>query len=82
MHRWQLQEAKARFSELVRRAQTEGPQEVTLHGEPKVVVIAKADYDRLRVPKPSFTAFLGASPLVGLDLEIERDKTPPRDVPL
>lgn len=82
MHRWQLQEAKARFSELVRRAQTEGPQEVTLHGEPKVVVIAKADYDRLRAPKPSFTAFLGASPLAGLDLAIERDTSPPRDVPL
>ena len=82
MHRWQLQEAKARFSELVRRAQTEGPQEVTLHGEPKVVVIAKADYDRLRAPKPTFTAFLGASPLAGLDLAIERDTSPPRDVPL
>ena len=82
MHRWQLQDAKARFSELVRRAQADGPQEVTLHGEPKVVVIAKADYDRLRAPKPSFTAFLGASPLAGFDLEIERNTSPPRDTSL
>jgi prevent-host-death family protein len=37
---WQLQEAKARFSELVRRAQTEGPQTVTVHGEAAVVVTA------------------------------------------
>lgn len=80
MHRWRLQEAKARFSELVRRAQADGPQEVTLHGESKVVVLAKADYDRLRGPNPSFTAFLGASPLVGLDLAIERDASPPDDV--
>ena len=37
---WPLQEAKAKFSELVRRAQTEGPQTVTVHGEPSVLVTA------------------------------------------
>ncbi len=37
---WPLQEAKAKFSEVVRRAQTEGPQTVTVHGEPAVVITA------------------------------------------
>ena len=82
MRRWQLQDAKARFSELVRLAQREGPQEVTLHGEPKVVVVSKAEFERLCRPKPSLTAFLRDSPLAGLDLEIERDKSPPREVEL
>lgn len=41
---WALQDAKARFSELVRRAQTEGPQTVTVHGKP-AVTITKAEME-------------------------------------
>ncbi len=80
MRQWQLQEAKARFSELIRLAQGEGPQEITLHGEPAAVVVSKATFERLKRRKPSLTAFLRASPLAGLDLDVERDKSPPRDV--
>ena len=82
MRQWQLQEAKARLSELVRRALREGPQEVTLHGEPKVVVVAKAEFDRLRAPKPSLAAFLRESPLAGTGFDIERDPSPPRNLAL
>ena len=82
MRQWQLQEAKARFSELVRRALREGPQEVTLRGEPTVVVVSKAEFERLRKPRPSLSAFLRESSLAGLDLEIARDKSPARDVAL
>ncbi len=82
MRRWQLQEAKARFSELVKLAEREGPQEITLHGEPKAVVVSKVEFERLMRPKPPLTAFLRSSPLSGLELEIERDKSPPRDVAL
>lgn len=82
MRQWQLQEAKARFSELVKLAEREGPQEITLRGEPKAVVVSKVEFERLKRPKPSLTAFLRGSPLAGLDLEIERDKSPPRDVAL
>ena len=82
MRRWQLQEAKARLSELVRRVEREGPQEITLRGEPKAVVVSKAEFERLQRPKPSLTAFLRSSPLAGLDLEIARDGSPPRDVEL
>jgi len=45
--RWQLQEAKARFSEVVRRAKQEGPQHVTVHGRDEVVVISADDFRRL-----------------------------------
>jgi prevent-host-death family protein len=44
---WQLQEAKARFSEVVRRAKQEGPQHVTVHGREEVVVIGSDDFRRL-----------------------------------
>jgi prevent-host-death family protein len=41
---WKLQDAKARFSEVVRRAQSDGPQRVTVHGKDAVVVLSAADY--------------------------------------
>ena len=44
---WPLQDAKARFSELVRKARNEGPQHVTLHGRDEVVVIAAEEFNRL-----------------------------------
>ncbi|MBV9834631.1 MAG: type II toxin-antitoxin system Phd/YefM family antitoxin [Alphaproteobacteria bacterium] len=44
---WQLQHAKNRFSELVEAALRKGPQEVTRHGKPAVVVVSKEEYDRL-----------------------------------
>jgi prevent-host-death family protein len=52
---WALQDAKAKFSEVVRRAQTEGPQRVTVRGEPSVVVIAEAEFDRIKTRAESKT---------------------------
>ena len=82
MRRWQLQEAKARLSKLVKAAVARGPQEITVRGESAAVVISKADYDRLSKPKPSFMEFLRMSPLFGAKLEIDRDRSPVRDVTL
>ena len=82
MRSWQLQEAKARLSEVVKRSQREGPQEISVRGEAAVVVLSKAEYDRLRRRKPSLIEFLRRSPLVGLELQFERDRSPSRDVPL
>lgn len=48
---WQLQEAKARFSELVNKALTEGPQRVTRRGESAVVVVSEEDFQSFE-PKP------------------------------
>jgi prevent-host-death family protein len=82
LRRWQLQEAKARLSEVVKASQREGPQEISVRGEPAVVVISREGYDRLRRRKPSFLEFLRRSPLRGIDLKVERDRTPPRDIRL
>ncbi|MGH7025172.1 MAG: type II toxin-antitoxin system Phd/YefM family antitoxin [Caulobacteraceae bacterium] len=50
---WQLQEAKARLSELVRRAADEGPQHVSVRGEPAAVVLSEQDYRRLTSKRPT-----------------------------
>ena len=52
---WVLQDAKARFSELVRRVRSEGPQHVTVHGRDEVVVIAAEEFRRLRGDKTGAT---------------------------
>ena len=73
---WKLQDAKARFSEVVRRARTEGPQRVTIRGQDAVVVIAADELDRL-LPQTSdvlpFVAFMESLNVDGLDLTRERD---------
>jgi prevent-host-death family protein len=79
---WQLQEAKNRFSEVVNRALTEGPQTVTRHGEEVVVVLSKAEYNRLKKTQPSLLEFFRSSPLVGVNLDLERDSSMPRDIDL
>ncbi len=69
--RWQLQEAKQRFSELVRRAVVEGPQVVTKHGEETAVVVSIEEYRRLARDRPDFREFLLSAPDLDL-LEIDR----------
>ncbi len=77
---WQLQKAKARLSEVVKKAAKEGPQKITVHGEPTAVVISSEEYERLRQPKGSFVEFMRRSPLFGLHLELRRDQTLTREV--
>lgn len=79
---WQLQEAKNRFSEVVKKALNEGPQTVTRHGEEAVVIISKGEYDRLVKSKTSLFDFFRQSPLVGIELDLSRDQSLPRDVDL
>lgn len=79
---WQLQEAKNRFSEVVKRAISEGPQTVTRHGEEVVVVLSKAEYTRLQKSQLGLVEFFRRSPLVGAELDLARDQSLPRDVDL
>ena len=82
---WQLQTAKARFSEVVERAIAEGPQRVTRHGKDAVVVVAAAAFDGMskRLKQPgSLIAFFQQSPLAGVDLELARDQNISRDIDL
>lgn len=78
---WRLAEAKNRFSELVNRALTEGPQRV-LRRDDTVIIMALRDYERLTGHKPGFKDFLmGEGPdLEGLDLS--RDCSSMRDISL
>jgi len=82
---WQLQDAKARFSELFRRARAEGPQRITRQGKEAVVMIADEQYERLlgkaHQPK-SLVQFFRESPLVGVELDLERSKDEGREVSL
>ena len=79
---WKLEDAKARFSEVVRRAQSEGPQRVSVRGRDAVVVMSIAELERLAPakPKPALLSFLEGLRLDGLELEREPDQG--RDVDL
>ena len=81
---WLLQDAKARFSELVRRVHSEGPQHVTVHGRDEVVVISAAEFRRLKgdLTGEALIAALQASPARDIDLAPPRARLPVRDVNL
>jgi antitoxin Phd len=83
-NRWRLQDAKARFSEVVRRARDHQPQRVTVHGQDAVVVIAAEDYDRLQpqLTGAAIVAALQDSPLHEIELERASVKALVRDVEL
>jgi antitoxin Phd len=74
--RWKLEDAKARFSEVVRRAREDGPQRVTVRGHDAVVVMSVEQFDRLapEKPKAGFLEFMESLHLGGLDLEREPDR--------
>ena len=69
---WLLQDAKARFSELVRRVRSDGPQHVTVHGRDEVVVIAAEEFRRLQGQQTgkALVDALQASPHRDIDLAI------------
>ena len=81
---WLLQDAKARFSELVRRVRSEGPQHVTVHGRDEVVVIAAEDLRRLKgdLTGQALITAMQASPHRDIDLEPKRAPLPVREVVL
>ena len=73
---WKLEDAKARFSEVVRRARSDGPQRVTVRGRDAVVVVAAEEFDRLRARtdrRQPIVEFLQSLGLDSLDLDRERD---------
>lgn len=80
--RWRLQDAKARFSEVVKRAREHGPQRVTLHGKDAVVIVSAESYDRARERHTGrrLVEALAASPLTDIMLERPFISGPVRDV--
>ncbi len=81
---WLLQDAKARFSELVRRVRSEGPQHVTVHGRDEVVVLSAEEFRRLKGERSgdALIAAMQASPCREIDLEPERGPMPVRGTEL
>ena len=82
--RWLLQDAKARFSELVRRVRSEGPQHVTVHGRDEVVVISAEEFRRLKgdLTGEALIAAMQASPHRDIEIEPKRAPMPVRQVVL
>jgi prevent-host-death family protein len=81
MH-WQVQEAKQRFSEVLRAAESGEPQIVTKHGEEVAVVIDIAEYRRLRGESMTLMEYLRADPSADVDFETERGRDLAREVDL
>lgn len=81
---WSLQDAKARFSERVRRVHSEGPQHVTVHGRDEVVVVSAREYHRLKGDRSgeALVAALQASPYRDVEIEPERGRMPAREIDL
>ena len=84
LRRWALQDAKARFSALVRKAQDEGPQHVTVHGRDSVVVLSELEYSRLTGARSGklLVELLRGSPLAGVVIEHAKVRGPVRPVDL
>lgn len=72
---WQLQEAKARLSEVIKKAEEEGPQKITVRGQPAAIVISSKEYQQLKRPRQNFVEFMRRSPLYGVELQLEREQT-------
>lgn len=82
---WQLQTAKAQFSEVFRRARTEGPQWVTRQGKEAVVIMPAEEFERLsaRSHEPrSLSEFFARSPLAKADIDLEREPDYGREIDL
>jgi len=72
---WKLQDAKARFSEVFRLAQSQGPQRVTRHGKEAVVVLSAAEFERLAgqsKKSKNLVRFFAESPLAGSGIDLDR----------
>ena len=79
---WKLQDAKARFSQIVDEAVKNGPQYVTRHGTETVVIVSVDEYEELKSSRPPFNAFLLSCPKPSLELDLTRQKDLPRGVEL
>jgi prevent-host-death family protein len=78
MKRWPVLEAKNQLSRVIDLARTEGPQTITRHGQPVVVVVAAAEFKKLSTPKETPLAFF--SRFNGCGLHLARAKDLPRKI--
>ncbi len=79
---WAVADAKARFSEMIDRVLSQGPQTITRKGKKTVVVVSADEWERRTKRRGSLAEFFAASPLRGSGLEIERTPDGPREIEL
>lgn len=79
---WQIQEAKAKFSQLVKDANEHGFQTITKQGEPIAVIISKKEFDEITKPKTSLLDFFKAAPCQDIELDLNRSKDISREIEL
>ena len=79
---WTVADAKARFSQVIDRALTEGPQLVTRHGRKAVIVVSAEEWERRTRRKGNLAEFFAASPLRNSGIDLERLSDPPREIEL
>ena len=83
MNEWQMQEAKARLSEVVKCAESDGPQYISVHGKSVAVVVSQSQFDLLTANGKGLIEFMRNSPLYGVeDIQFERDSSITREVSL
>lgn len=71
---WQIQEAKNKFSRVVENAVNDGPQIITKRGVEVAIVLSFADYQEMLASRGKLSTFFRDSPLVGIELDLTRDK--------
>lgn len=79
---WQLQEAKNQLSLVVQDALTKGPQTITRHGKPAVVIVSIKEFKATVPPRQKLSEFLTQSPLKGAKLDLQRGRDFPRKIKL
>jgi prevent-host-death family protein len=78
---WTVASAKAKLSEVIERAQS-APQTITRNGKPSVVVVSAEEWQRKTARQGTLAEFLMESPLRGANLDLERQRDEPRELPL
>ena len=81
-HTWTIAEAKAKFSEVIDKAQSDGPQTITRNGRTTAVIVAAEEWEKKTKRKGTLADFFAASPLRGSGLQIKRLGGRPRKVEL
>ncbi len=79
---WTVAEAKAKFSEVIEKARSSGPQTVTKNGRTAAVVVSVDEWERKTRRKGNLATFFADSPLRGSGLDLARSKDEPRDIDL
>ena len=79
LNQWQLQEAKNKFSQVVKQAQQGKPQYITVHGKPAAVIVSIDDYQKLNQPRTSLSEAL-MMPLLEKGLDLSRDSDTGREI--